>query len=280
VAKDALICKPKSVPRHLWIEAARRATEINPINHAPVERLMRAMPRFAATPVRIAVVTTKYWRTNGVKLSVGFLDSAEMALRKRILIHMNAWARSANVQFVLGGRSSDVRIARMGGRDGGYWSYLGTDILSIPSDEPTMNLEGFTMNTPESEFKRVVRHETGHTLGCPHEHMRRALVKRIDPRKAIAYFAKTDGWSPGETRQQVLTPIEEGSLLGTPNPDPYSIMCYQIPGIITKDGKPILGGKDIDALDHRFMSTIYPKPGKPKSPPRPKRRKGRRSRRR
>jgi hypothetical protein len=193
---------------------------------------------------------------------------------------LNAWSKTANVKFVLGGPRSDVRIARMGGRDGGYWSYLGTDILTIAGDEPTMNLEGFTISTPESEFERVVRHEAGHTLGCPHEHMRRALVKKIDPKKAIAYFKRTDGWSAAETRRQVLTPIEEGSLLGTPDPDPRSIMCYQVPGSITKDGNPILGGRNINALDHRFMGTVYPKPGAPKAPPRPRRRRQRKRARR
>jgi hypothetical protein len=37
-------------------------------------------------------------------------------------------------------------------------------------------------------------------------------------------------------------------------------MCYQIPGAITKDGNPILGGLDIDEQDYTFMSSIYPKP--------------------
>ena len=60
-------------------------------------------------------------------------------------------------------------------------------------------------------------------------------------------------------RQQVLTPIEESSLLGTAHADPNSIMCYQLPGIITKDGKPIAGGPDIDKSDFKFMGTIYPK---------------------
>jgi len=59
-------------------------------------------------------------------------------------------------------------------------------------------------------------------------------------------------------RAQVLTPIEESSLLGTVA-DPKSIMCYQIPGQITKDGKPIIGGKDIDPSDFTFVGKIYPK---------------------
>ncbi len=95
-----------------------------------------------------------------------------------------------------------------------------------------MNLEAFTMTTLESEFHRVVRHETGHTLGFPHEHMRKALVAKIDPAKAIAYFERTQGWSEEEVRAQVLTPIEESTLRGTAA-DAKSIMCYQILGELT-----------------------------------------------
>ncbi|MBV8095146.1 MAG: hypothetical protein JO110_18340, partial [Acetobacteraceae bacterium] len=102
-----------------------------------------------------------------------------------ILQHMNAWNTTANVLFVETLGQAQVRIARQDGPNGGFWSFLGTDILSIEADQPTMNLEGFTMDTPESEFHRVVRHETGHTMGFPHEHMRQELVDKIDPEKAI-----------------------------------------------------------------------------------------------
>jgi hypothetical protein len=80
-----------------------------------------------------------------------------------------------------------VRISR----GGGYWSYLGTDILLIPPSQQTMNLEGFTMNMPETEYRRVIRHEAGHTLGFPHEHMRKELIARIDREKAYDYFWHT-----------------------------------------------------------------------------------------
>jgi hypothetical protein len=126
-----------------------------------------------------------------------------------------------------------------------------------------MNLEECTMETPEAEFHRVVRHEAGHTLGFPHEHMRRALVNKIDRRKAIAYFQRMDGWTARETIDQVLTPIEEAAIRGT-LADPKSIMCYQIPGEITKDGKPIAGGLDIDESDYQFAGQIYPKKAAPR----------------
>jgi hypothetical protein len=114
----------------------------------------------------------------------------------------------------------------------------------------------------------VVRHETGHTLGFPHEHMRGELVALLDAAKTIAYFQRTQGWSANQTRQQVLTPISEGSLIGTSRADGTSIMCYQLPGEITKNKKPILGGLDFDDLDKQFVSTeLYPIPGSPPPPP-------------
>jgi hypothetical protein len=243
----------------MWISAARRATDINPVNRPPLERLGMVVRGFKPDPERLAVLTTKYWHGAGVRLTVGFLDGPPADLRARILLHMNAWSKSANVQFVESNTDPEVRIARTKGD--GYWSNLGTDILSIASNEPTMNLDSFSMATEDSEYHRVVRHETGHTLGFPHEHMRKELVDKIDPQKAIAFFGKTQGWDEDMVRHQVLTPLEEGSLLGTAHPDPDSIMCYQIPGTITKDGRAIVGGLDIDDLDYEFAAKVYPKAG-------------------
>jgi hypothetical protein len=251
-----IVCTPKQLPREQWVAAADRAVKINPSNRPMLERLPMVLHGFAPTKEAIAVVTSKYWHGGGVDLTVRFVDNAPSDLRKRILLHMNAWGQTANVRFRETTGQAQVRIARV---EDGYWSYLGTDILSIPKKEQTMNLEGFTMQTPESEFHRVVRHETGHTLGCPHEHMRRELVLRVDPQKAYEYFLRTQGWDKHMVDQQVLTPIEEGSLLGTQHADEKSIMCYQLPGTITKDGKPIIGGLDIDASDFAFMATVYPK---------------------
>jgi Astacin (Peptidase family M12A) len=259
MSENVIICSPRRLPGDKLVESADNAVAINPLNHAPVERLAGIMRGFTPSPQAIAVLTTKYWGPTGAKLTVSFLDNPPADLRARIISHMNAWDKTANVQFTESSTDPDVRIARMGGADGGYWSYLGTDIKLIPKGRPTMNLEAFSINTPESEFHRVVRHETGHTMGFPHEHMRRQIVARIDPAKAFSYFRRTQGWSRAEVRAQVLTPIEDSSIRGTAFADPKSIMCYQLPGIIMKDGKPVAGGLDIDASDFAFAASIYPK---------------------
>jgi Hemopexin len=261
------------------IRAAATAIEINPANAPamdilaadPFLQLLRSpMPGTAASPIqllrdpapstaiktRIALLISKYWGARGVRLTVGFLDNPPADLQSRILQNMNAWGQWSNVQFDLTTGNAQVRIARV---QDGYWSYLGTDILHIPANQPTMNLQGFTMRTPDSEFHRVVRHETGHTLGFPHEHMRREIIDRIDREKAIAYFMATQGWARTEVINQVLTPLPQSALLATAHADIRSIMCYWLPASIMKDGIAVDGGTDIDSQDVQFASMMYPR---------------------
>ena len=212
---------------------------------------------------RLAIVVNKWWGRS-IDLTVGFLDNPPRELRDKILLHMNAWAQGAAVRFHEVETDPVVRIGRFTDadlpNDGGYWSYVGTDVGLIPADRPTLNLEGFTVATPDSEFRRVVRHEAGHTLGFPHEHMRQELLARLDRAKVIAAYKASQGWPEQVVIDQVLTPLEEASIFGTAVTDQTSIMCYQVDGDLTFDGAPILGGGDINELDHRFAALVYPGP--------------------
>lgn len=242
-------CIEKKLPDHLQIRGALAATSIFPPN-APSSTIHAILP-----PERIALVTTKYWGPQLRTLTVSFMEDTPTDLQNRILAHMNAWTRTGCISFALTNGVGNVRISR---EPGGYWSYLGTDILQIPTSQQTMNLEEFTMDTPESEYHRVVRHETGHSLGYPHEHMRAELVNLLNVQRTIRYFMQTQGWSEEEVRQQVLTPLSDRSIMGTPA-DQTSIMCYQLPGEITENGRDIPGGLDINQSDYVFTGTVYPK---------------------
>ena len=248
-------CSIKPLPTRLLRTAARTAMKVNPVNAPVFGPTAEVSADLVSEPLALTVVVSKYWGVFPRRLTVSFMEPTAADLRTRIISHMNAWNRTCGISFVETSGIGNVRISRGAG---GYWSYLGTDILLIPLNRPTMNLQGFSMNTPESEYKRVVRHETGHTLGFPHEHMRRELVNRIDPQKAYSYFLATQGWNKQTVDQQVLTPLNEATIFGTPA-DQTSIMCYQLPGSITRDGLPIVGGLDINATDYQFAGQIYPK---------------------
>ncbi len=250
-------CSLKVLPKRLLVAAARKAIEINPVNAPVFGPLATVGADVISDPQRAAVVTAKYWGPIPRTLSVSFMEPTPSDLRRRIVSHMNAWTKTGGIQFAETQGAGRVRISR---GPTGYWSYLGTDITLIPQNEPTMNLQAFTMSTPESEFRRVVRHETGHTMGMPHEHMRREFVARIDPQRAYEYFRRTQGWDRATVDQQVLSSLDEGSILGTPA-DETSIMCYHLPGTITRDGRPIVGGLDINQTDFEFVGRIYPRPG-------------------
>lgn len=251
-------CTIKTLPAELAEAAAVAAIDMNPAN-APTPQARAAL----GPDMPLSAIIARRWPASGVRLTVSFLDGPAADLRARILSHMNAWGAWANVQFTETAGTGQVRIARTAGD--GYWSYLGTDVTTIPADKPTMNLESFSMATPESEYHRVVRHETGHTLGFPHEHRRKEIVDRIDREKAIAYFMKTQGWSRDEVIEQVLTPFDNSALIATAATDQNSIMCYGLPAAIMKDGIAVPGGADIDNLDAAFAGQLYPGPVSPTS---------------
>lgn len=256
-----ILCTPRSLPVARLAAAARRAVEINPANALDHRRVARTPIGRPGGRSRLAILIGRRWPVAGVRLSVKFLDDPPTDLRARVLRHMNAWGQTANVSFTETHGTGKVRIARLDSPPdmAGYWSWIGTEILEIAEAEPTLNLEGFTMKVSDAEFRRVVRHEAGHTLGFEHEHMRRDLVKKIDRAKAFAFYDRTQGWTRKEVEEQVLTPLEDKSIMGTAESDPHSIMCYQIPGAITKNGKPIVGGRDINPKDFAFAASIYPK---------------------
>jgi hypothetical protein len=246
-------CSIKVLPKKEWIPAAATAVNQNAAN-APMLQMLQDV---VLPPEHAALLTSKYWGAGGVNLTVSFMDSPAADLRTRILSHMNARAVYANVQFHEVGSGGQVRIALTPGK--GHWSYLGTDVLHISADLPTMNLDSFSMQTQDSEFYRVVRHETGHTLGFPHEHMLNDIVNRIDREKAIAFFMANQGWSRDEVIAQVLTPLDNSALIRTASADTSSIMCYWLPASIMKDNIAVTGGTDIDNTDGSFAASVYPK---------------------
>jgi hypothetical protein len=220
------------------------------------------VPRFsclAPAPIRdaaphLALEVDRRWPRGTRALTVRFLDGGGPALQSKVLQNMNAWwALRGGIKFVGTNGPAVVRITR----SAPIWSaYIGTEHLMIDDQAaPTMWLGGLTLATPEASWRGGIRHETGHVLGFVHEQLRPEFLRRIDPRKAVAYYARWYGWDAETTYLNVLTP-PPGPILGNA-PDAVSVMCYWVPGEITRDGVAIPGGSDIDRHDADFYARMY-----------------------
>ena len=263
LAKDTPYCRPMSrlsLPLSEWVKAIQTAVHLNPANESPLVK-GQARQLIKPTVQRIAITTTNYWGAQGVNLPVYFMDGGTQSYKNKILEMFNDWGgpRGGNIKFseTKTATGKEVRIAR---QRSGYWSYLGPDIFHVPINEQTTNFEAFSDSTPDSEYKRVGKHECGHLLGCPHDQMRDPILKLLDPEKVIAEFQRTQGWSREEVIAQILTPLPQSELIPqSGEADIYSIMCYQFPGSVTKNGKPIPGGLDINDADFAAIARAYPK---------------------
>lgn len=200
---------------------------------------------------------SKRWRASGAKLLVSFLTNPGAELEERIVSHLNAWSKTSNVLFK---RASwnDGRQVRISIAPGGHWSFVGTDILLLPADKATTNLDGLSLSTPEAELARLVRHLAGYLLGFGNENLRQEVLDRIDRPRAYTHLAVTQGWPPHIVDAWLFTPLEQESQLSTPAQD-TSIMSYQLPAHIMRDGQAYLGGPDIVDSDYRFAELMYPR---------------------
>lgn len=250
-------CCITPLPPELAAEAARVAVEINPANAVPAAVVMH-LALVAPSPVELVMMVDKKWKAP-VRLPVQFVGDGWTAECKRMVldrdIGANDWGHYCDVEFVETTQTGVIRVARSGR---GYSSLLGTDALVAQPPAPTLNLGGFTAQTPVSEYKRVVKHEFGHALGFHHEQLRPEIVADLDPAKCYAYFERSQGWSRAMVDANVLTPLKPPSAWLLTDPDRRSIMCYTLGPDLTYSGKGIPGGADIDTLDGAGAARVYP----------------------
>lgn len=250
------ICIPKSLPAEHAVGAALRAMAHNPENvpeiHPPHLGLLH--------PLEIASVTSKRWKP-GSTITVGFLGGSAQT-RARVLKHMRRWSEVCNILFALADTSvAQVRIAFEPGL--GSWSYIGTDVLSIDRGEPTMNLGWIDDDTPETEVRRVVVHETGHTLSFEHEaQLGEALGTVVFNKPAVYqwFTGPPNNWTQAEVDQQILTPLD---LAGVEHSDwdKRSIMEYFFESSWLIPPTDIPQTTDLSPIDIDRAAAWYPRSG-------------------
>jgi hypothetical protein len=225
---------------------------------APVEVVAPGSLGLAPGPVKIRAVVErlKLWE-NGRRLRVKFLDGLP-EVQSRVAAITKEWEAVANLtlDFVASG-PSEIRISFA--EEGFSWSTVGTDALTVPSSQPTMNYGWLDPTTSEREYQRVVRHEFGHALGMIHEHQNPAAVGQIpwDKPKVYAYYAQ-QGWTREDVDFNIFDVYSEDSTNHTAF-DPTSIMQYAVPDSLTIGSYSIGWNTALSQTDTDFMRRQYPR---------------------
>lgn len=198
-------------------------------------------------------LASKVW-PNGSTLRVKFLDGAP-ALRKRVIEIAGEWIRLANLRFeVVTSGPSELRVSFT---SDGSWSYVGTDSLSIPPTDATINFGWLKQDTPDHEVRRVVLHEMGHALGLGAANM--SPVANIPWRKEATYesLAK-QGWDRPTVDRNVFAKYD-ARLVIQGGVDAESIMYHPTSPECTEPGFRWHEGSELSAGDRAFIARLYPK---------------------
>jgi hypothetical protein len=204
---------------------------------------------------RAAVERLKLWE-NGRTLRVLFLDG-QSTVQQKVAQIASEWEQVANLKlrFVTSG-ASELRISFL---DKGFsWSTVGTDALTVPRTEATMNYGWLEPNTPTREYERVVRHEFGHALGMIHEHQNPDALGAIpwDKPKVYAYYAQ-QGWSRADVDHNLFA-VYDRDETNFSTFDPTSIMQYAVPDSLTIGSFAIGWNTALSQTDRDFMRGQYP----------------------
>jgi hypothetical protein len=205
---------------------------------------------------RAAIERLKLWE-NGRRLRVKFLDGLA-EVQQRVMAIAKEWEAVANITFdLVTSGTAEIRVSFA--EQGFSWSTVGTDALTVPASNPTMNFGWLDPTTSEREYQRVVRHEFGHALGMIHEHQNLAAAGQIpwDKPKVYAYYAQ-QGWSKADVDTNIFQVYSEDSTNHSAF-DPTSIMEYAIPDSLTVGSYAIGWNTELSQTDIDFMRRQYPK---------------------
>ena len=222
-------------------------------------RIVRPLPEgLVGIRQRLVRVMAQKW-VNGTVLRYAFREGPEPQ-RQAVRSAFREWK---DLEIGLGFQEVDepgeaeVRISF--DQADGSWSYLGRDVLTIGTQDATMN---FGWDLTDEYGRTTALHEIGHTMGLPHEHQNPFAGIVWDEAKVYAFFAGAPNhWSPETTHHNVLRKLGQDEVEGS-TWDPDSVMQYSFPGGLIKEparyqpGISPPGG--LSAKDQDWVRKFYP----------------------
>jgi hypothetical protein len=259
-------CFAAELPREKWKEAKEKAIAENPANE--YKQSPDGVSDRSKVPAGVDPTTAgtkgvfssgRKWR-NGATLRVRFMGG-DPRVRQKVSEYARQWSDYANIKFEFVDRGfAEIRVSF---NPGGSQSAVGTDALTVPQNQPTMNFGWLTPDSKDDVYSSVVLHEFGHALGLIHEHNH--PQGGITWNKPVVYAAtarQKPPWSRQQTDFNIFKVYNQPDAVFT-RIDGKSIMMYPIAeGWASKDGKPFVVGWNtkLSEDDKDFIASQYPKP--------------------
>ncbi|MBK8046526.1 MAG: hypothetical protein IPK16_04960 [Anaerolineales bacterium] len=192
----------------------------------------------------------------GMMLHIRFLDGAH-TLRAKVAAAASEWLHYAHISFAFGD-DPDAPI-RITFADDALWSFVGTDALLVPKDQPTLSLGALTTRTDAETLRRVVLHMFGHVLGLAHEHQSPASDMPWNIGKLYAYFAAAPfHWTQQQVDANILA-YYAGNWANLGDFDPRSIMLAPIPGALILGDFEVGWNAQLSQTDLAWVAMWYPR---------------------
>lgn len=204
--------------------------------------------------VEMAAETKKLWKPNEI-LKVYFFGGQDTRTQ-RVLEYASIWSKHCSIKFEPTTKIEEAKI-RVAFQAPSSWSYIGTDALGVPRNEPTINFGWLEDKLPEKDYKQVVLHEFGHALGLIHEHQSPAVKVNWNKTFVYWYFWEHNKWTKADVDRNLFQEFETTSTQHS-SLDKLSIMGYYIPPQFTNDGQEFPINYDLSDMDKQYIGKLYP----------------------